>query len=195
MAPKEEKKAAKQPQAKAPVAVSADDAWDLFEKCDLRVGKIVECKVHPESDKLYIEKVDLGEESGPRTIGSGLQKFVTMEEMMDGRFVLVWANLKAKKLGGVPSHGMVLCASNEDHTICQIVRPPPGSKLGERVCIEGRAANQEKAAELNPKKKLDEKFSKFIMTDASCNAIYNDVKMTTSGGYLTVPSLAKCMIS
>lgn len=41
-----------------------------------------------------------------------------MEEMMDGRFVLVFANLKAKKLAGVPSHGMVLCASNADHTNC-----------------------------------------------------------------------------
>lgn len=90
----------------------------MFDKCDIRVGKIVECEKHPESEKLYIEKVDLGEETGPRTIGSGLQKFVTMEEMMDGRFVLVFANLKAKKLAGVPSHGMVLCASNADHTNC-----------------------------------------------------------------------------
>jgi tRNA-binding EMAP/Myf-like protein len=119
-----------------------------------------------------------------------------MEEMMDGRFVMVWANLKIKKLAGVPSHGMVLCASNADHTICQIVRPPHGSKLGERVCVEGRTpVSQEPAAELNPKKKVEPKFCEFIMTDADCNATYNGLKMTTSGGYLTVPSNAKCMIS
>ena len=29
--------------------------------CDLRVGKIVECTRHPESAKLYVEKIDLGE--------------------------------------------------------------------------------------------------------------------------------------
>jgi len=39
----------------------------------LRVGKIIECEKHPESEKLYIEKIDLGEPEGKiRTIGSGL---------------------------------------------------------------------------------------------------------------------------
>ena len=43
-------------------------AWNA---CDLRVGKIVECTRHPESAKLYVEKIDLGE-GRLRTIGSGL---------------------------------------------------------------------------------------------------------------------------
>lgn len=30
--------------------------------------------------------------------------------------MLVLANLKARNLGGFKSHGMVLCASNDDHT-------------------------------------------------------------------------------
>jgi len=30
--------------------------------CDLRVGEIKECFKHPESEKLYVEKIDLGEE-------------------------------------------------------------------------------------------------------------------------------------
>jgi tRNA-binding EMAP/Myf-like protein len=45
--------------------------WDVFNACDLRVGKIVECEKHPDSEKLYIEKIDIGEEN-LRTIGSGL---------------------------------------------------------------------------------------------------------------------------
>ena len=45
----------------------------MFRTCDLRVGKIVECTKHDKSDKLYVEKVDLGEEGGKiRTILSGL---------------------------------------------------------------------------------------------------------------------------
>jgi tRNA-binding EMAP/Myf-like protein len=28
---------------------------------DIRVGKMLEVTVHPESDKLYVEKIDLGE--------------------------------------------------------------------------------------------------------------------------------------
>ena len=43
----------------------------MFNKCDLRVGKIVECTKHPESDKLYVEKIDIGE-GEDRTILSGL---------------------------------------------------------------------------------------------------------------------------
>lgn len=65
---------------------------------------------HPDADSLYIEKIDLGEESGPRTIVSGLVNFVPIEEMKD-RMVVVLANLKAANLRGVSSHGMVLCAS------------------------------------------------------------------------------------
>jgi tRNA-binding EMAP/Myf-like protein len=68
----------------------------------------MECEVHPDSDKLYVEKIDVGEGS-LRTIGSGLQKHISMEEMLEGK-CMVFANLKEKKLGGVPSHGMVMCA-------------------------------------------------------------------------------------
>jgi tRNA-binding EMAP/Myf-like protein len=45
---------------------------DSFIQCDIRVGNITSCKIHPESDKLYIESIDLGENE-ERTIASGLQ--------------------------------------------------------------------------------------------------------------------------
>ena len=44
--------------------------------------------------------------------------------------VLVVCNLKAAKLGGIPSHGMVLCASNADHTEVEFLEPPEGAKIG-----------------------------------------------------------------
>lgn len=43
----------------------------------MRVGKIVECKKHPDSEKLYLEKIDIGGEI--REIGSGLQEHYTLE--------------------------------------------------------------------------------------------------------------------
>ena len=82
----------------------------------MRVGKIKECKKHPESEKLYIEQIDCGE-GRLRTIGSGLQAHCTMEEMLEGE-IIVFANLKPKKLGGVPSEGMVLCANSDDRSQC-----------------------------------------------------------------------------
>ena len=38
---------------------------------------------HPDAESLYVEKIDLGEPSGPRTIVSGLVDFVPIEEMKD----------------------------------------------------------------------------------------------------------------
>lgn len=70
----------------------------------------MDVKKHPDADSLYVEKIDLGEESGPRTIVSGLVNYVPIEEMKD-RMVVVLANLKPANLRGVSSHGMLLCAS------------------------------------------------------------------------------------
>ena len=74
------------------------------------MGKIVDVKRHPDADSLYIEQIDLGEASGPRTIVSGLVNYVPIEKMQN-RMVVVLANLKPANLRGVASHGMVLCAS------------------------------------------------------------------------------------
>lgn len=59
---------------------------------------------------MYVEKIDLGEETGPRTIVSGLVNFVPIEQMQN-RMVVILANLKPANLRGIASHGMVLCAS------------------------------------------------------------------------------------
>merc|ERR1711935_608187 len=100
---------------------------------DIRVGKITKVYEHPEADKLYIEEIDVGEDE-PRTVASGLKPYLKEEEMQD-RMVLVLCNLKARKMVGIPSHGMVLCASNEDHTDVRLVSPPVDAKIGERVTI------------------------------------------------------------
>ena len=82
--------------------------------CDLRVGKVVSIENHPQSDGLYVEQIDIGE-GQPRQIGSNLRKEISEEELLKD-FVVVFANLKEIKLGGVPSNGMVVCARNEEDT-------------------------------------------------------------------------------
>ena len=69
---------------------------ELFQLLDLRVGKVVEASHHADSDKLFVERVDVGE-ANPRTICSGLRPFMTLEEF-SGRSVLVICNLKARKV-------------------------------------------------------------------------------------------------
>lgn len=85
------------------------EAEDGPHRLDIRVGKIVDVSKHPDADTLYVEKIDLGEAT-PRTIVSGLAKYVPLEEMQN-RSVAVLCNLKPAKMRGVESQGMVLCAS------------------------------------------------------------------------------------
>ena len=51
--------------------MSDDYLIKYFKSLDIRVGKIIECYPHKDSDKLYCEKIDLGFEV--RNVASGLQ--------------------------------------------------------------------------------------------------------------------------
>lgn len=102
--PVQEKVAKNQP--KAAEAAATDDGP---QRLDIRVGKIIDVKMHPDADTLYVETIDLGE-SEPRTVISGLAKFVPIEEMQN-RLVAVLCNLKPAKMRGIESKGMVLCGS------------------------------------------------------------------------------------
>lgn len=82
---------------------------DDFSKVALKVGEILECKKHPDAEKLLVSKVDLGTEV--RQIVSGIAKFYKPEEMV-GKKVAVVCNLKPVKLRGVISQGMILCADS-----------------------------------------------------------------------------------
>lgn len=57
---------------------------------DIRVGRIVSCEKHPDADALYVEHIDVGEAEGPRTIVSGLVKYVPLEEMQVRRMGRAW---------------------------------------------------------------------------------------------------------
>lgn len=57
-----------------------------FRNLDLRIGKIINVKKHPDADSLYVEEVELGE-TQPRTVVSGLVKHIPIEEVSDVLFV------------------------------------------------------------------------------------------------------------
>jgi len=52
----------------------------------------VSVKKHPDADSLYVEEIDIGE-AAPRTVCSGLVKFLQPEDIADKLVVLV-CNLK-----------------------------------------------------------------------------------------------------
>lgn len=49
-------------------------------RLDIRVGLIKKVQKHPDADSLYVEEIDIGEES-TRTVVSGLVKYISLEEM------------------------------------------------------------------------------------------------------------------
>lgn len=126
------------PEEKAAVAeTAAPTTAATIGSMDIRVGKIVDVQRLEKSDQLYVSKIDVGEEQ-PRTILSGLVKWVPIEEMKD-RLVLVICNLPAKAMRGVTSQGMVLAASHKEGknlTACTLVDVPAGSKIGEKLIFD-----------------------------------------------------------
>jgi len=151
----------------------------------IKVGKIVSVKKHEGADTLYVEQIDLGEGAN-RTVVSGLVKFIPMEEMQN-REVVVLCNLKAASMRGVKSEAMVLAASNTDHTQVELLTPPPGSKIGERVFVDGFPGEAD--AELNPKKKVWETVQPDFATNDECVACYKGSPFKTSSGIIKVKSI------
>jgi len=199
--PKEEKKSKEEASAAtesaATVATTANVAKDPKDEyegppitaLDIRVGKITKVWEHPDADKLYVEEIDVGEDE-PRTVASGLKPYLKQEDMQD-RLVLVLCNLKARKMVGIPSHGMVLCASNEDHTDVRLVAPPVDAKIGERVTVPDFDFESEDAAPFAEnkigKKKVFEKIAPHLVTSKYGVPEFLGRPLMTSSGVCTSP--------
>ncbi len=111
-----------------PEDVKATVDFPTFEKLDIRVGKVVECKKVPKADKLLQFKIDDG--MGGRTIVSGIAKYYEPSDL-EGKEVCFIANFEPRKLKGVVSEGMILSAQDADGRLVVIgphgeVRPGSG---------------------------------------------------------------------
>lgn len=158
-----------------------EDTGEMTElsRLEIRVGKITEVSKHPDADSLYVEKVDIGEETGPRTIVSGLVKYLKEEELQ-GRKVLVLANLKPRALKGIVSAGMLLCASNEDHTEVDPLSPPAECSVGELIKFNGH-----RSAPIDPGNRASKAFDRIaaeLKTGEDGVARFQDVEFSTTQG-------------
>ena len=100
-----------------------------FEKLDIRVGTVLECKKVPKADKLLQFLIEDGLEK--RTIVSGIAKYYTPEELV-GKQVCFIANLAPRKLKGIVSEGMILSAEDKDGSLA-VVSPLREVKPGSEV--------------------------------------------------------------
>ena len=87
-------------------------SYEDFKKLDIRVAKIKEVDEHPDADKLYVVKVDLGEEE--RQIVAGIKPYIE-EEALIGKEVVVILNIEPRKIRGIESNGMLLVAKDEEN--------------------------------------------------------------------------------
>lgn len=91
--------------------------FDDFAKLDLRVGEILTSERVKDSKKLLKFSVKIGSET--RTILSGLYPNMTAEEMV-GKKVVVLTNLPPRKMAGIESNGMLLCAEDKDGKLAML---------------------------------------------------------------------------
>ena len=84
--------------------------YDDFAKLDLRVAKVVDCVEVKKSKHLYNLTLAVGDEI--RTVLSGIKDWVKPEDVIGKNVVLVY-NLAPRKMCGIESCGMILCASTE----------------------------------------------------------------------------------
>lgn len=181
--------------------VAADSGDPIPSMIELRVGHIVDIKVHPDADGLYVEQIDIGEETGPRTVISGLVNYIPIERMRD-RYLVAVCNLKPANMRGIKSHAMVLCATSKDGKDAgiELVEPPPGSKPGERIYFEGYE-DKEALSQLNPKKKIFEAIQPGFTTLESHEAAWVDPvtksahRIRTKDGVCMAPTFVGASLS
>lgn len=120
--------------------------------------------------------------------------------------VVVFTNLKGKKLGGFMSTGMVVCAGNADHTQVELMRPPEGrgdlshflgSVVGERIKVLGKEElfADEAQAVLNPKKKVWENVMPSLNSSDACVGRFKEYVLGTSKGPITCKTLKGASLS
>jgi len=186
-------------------AVSSIGVIPDIQKIEMRVGVIVSAEKHPDADSLYVEKIDCGDSTGPRTIISGLAKFIKLEDLI-GKKVVVVCNLKPSKMRGIMSEGMVLAASigSDGDEKVELLEPPTEASVGELIEIEG-FPKFETDGEAKSKSFIEtwKRVAALLVTDANRQATYQNIgeneviearKLLTSAGPCFVSSLNSAAI-
>jgi methionyl-tRNA synthetase len=119
------KSAADNAAATALAEVTVDD----FAKLDLRIAKILAAELVEGADKLLKLTLDVGDSQ--RTVFAGIRSAYTPEQLV-GRFTLVLANLKPRKMRFGTSEGMVLAAGPGGKEIF-LLSPDAGATAGMKV--------------------------------------------------------------
>ena len=100
-----------------------------FDKCDIRVCKVLSAKPMRKTNKLM--KITLHDGAGERVIVSSVADQYEPEQLV-GRKIIVLVNLKPHKFGNEYSNGMLLASGNTDGT-CRILFAADDAEIGSLV--------------------------------------------------------------
>ena len=84
-------------------------SFEEFKKVSIKIARIIEVRDHPNADKLYVLKLDIGGEE--REAVAGIKKAYKPEELKD-KLVVVVDNLEPATIRGIESKAMVLAAQD-----------------------------------------------------------------------------------
>jgi len=87
-------------------------SFEEFKKLSLKIARIKEVKDHPNADKLYIVKVEIGGEE--KELVAGIKKAYKPEEL-SGKLVVVVDNMEPATIRGIESKGMILASQDGDN--------------------------------------------------------------------------------
>ncbi len=88
--------------------------FDRFKELDIRIARVLEVKEHPNADRLYVIRVDVGDQE--KQIVAGIRAQYTAEELIGKKLVIV-NNIEPAVIRGEASEGMVLAANYENSPI------------------------------------------------------------------------------
>ncbi|XP_050069456.1 tyrosine--tRNA ligase, cytoplasmic [Anopheles maculipalpis] len=160
------------------------------DKLELKVGQIMDAVKHPDADSLCVLTVDIG--GGERkAIVSNLIAHYTLEQLRE-RLVVVLTNMKASKIRGVESEGLVLYAAGTEK--CEALTVPEGAKVGERIIVEGFDNTSNPVPPLNPKKKVWDKIQAELHTGTDGQALWKEFSLMTLNGDRVTSTLVGCNI-
>lgn len=109
--------------------LAAEIEFDDFAKVDLRIAKILSCEAVEKSDKLLKFELDIGGET--RQVFSGIKSAYQPEDLI-GKYTVVVANLKPRKMKFGLSEGMILAAGPGGSDLW-LLEPHQGAQAGMRV--------------------------------------------------------------
>ena len=101
-----------------------------WQKIDIRVGKIIDVKDHPNADKLNLLTIDLGKEK--KTLVAGLKQYYKPAELKN-KLCCVFTNLEPANIRGVKSEGMILASVTSDKNKVILIQPEKSIELGSKI--------------------------------------------------------------